>query len=53
MTRSCLDTIEDIKDVMAATGCSEAEAIAALLDHGSVDDATAAVRSDQATVRGA
>lgn len=48
MTRTYADTVEDIKDVMAATGCSEEEAIAALLDHGSVDEAIAAIRRERA-----
>ena len=47
MTRTYLDTLEDIKDVMAATGCTEEEAIAALLDHGSIDEAIAALRGEQ------
>lgn len=45
MSRTHLDTLEDIKDVMAATGCSEEDAIAALLDHGSIEDAIASLRS--------
>lgn len=45
MTRTYADTIEEIKAVMASTGCSENEAILALLDTGSIDDAIALIRA--------
>ena len=48
MARTYPDTLEDIKDVMAATGCSEDDAIGALLDTGSVDEAVALIRADAA-----
>lgn len=47
MRRTYADTIEDIKDVMAFTGCSEDEAILALLDTGSIDDAIAQIRDEK------
>lgn len=45
MSRTYADTIEDIKDVMAFTGCTENEAILALLDTGSIDEAIAQIRA--------
>lgn len=47
MNRTYADTIEDIKAVMSFTGCSEDEAILALLDTGSIDEAIAQIRDDK------
>lgn len=47
MARTYADTLEDIKDVMAFTGCSEDAAIGALLDTGSIDDAIAQIRDEE------
>ncbi len=50
MTRS--EVLEDAKDVMAATGCSLAEAVEALLVCGGcIDDAIAKIRQAQEASR--
>lgn len=43
MNRTYADTIEDIKNVMAFTGCTEDDAILALLDTGSIEEAIAQI----------
>ena len=45
MNRTYVDTIEDIKNVMAFTGCAEDDAILALLDTGSIEEAIALIRA--------
>lgn len=45
MARTYADTLDDIKDIMAFTGCSEDDAIGALLDTGSVDEAIIQLRA--------
>lgn len=47
MARSYTDTLKDISEVMNRTSCSEDDAIAALLDTGSVIEAIDQVRAEQ------
>ena len=47
MSRTYSETLKEIKYVMSSTGCSEDEAILALLYADSIDDAIAHIRDEE------